>query len=697
MSYIRTCRSCSMMFETDNYQKQYCGRDCQSHAIRRTKRSKHEVEFIGIDGEGMDINGKHEYVLLSCGDQSLEKDGAPLHYLDIFQFLYDQYLENPTATFVGFYLGYDFTQWLKGLPQNRAEMLLTKEGVAKRQPKSIHLHQPFPVRIGEAWEIDLLAGKRFKLRPIVAREEKAASWMYICDAGSFFQTSFMKVIDPRGWPKEDYPITQEDYEIILEGKEKRSTARFDRDMVRYNVTENRALSLVMNHLNEGFVKAGVRLKKQQWFGPGQAAQAWLHNNCDHPSSAVNKVIPQEVIEAAIASYYGGWFEIYLHGHVTGVMYEYDINSAYPYSITQLPCLLHGKWVNRVSRKSQWSIELCRIVACTDVMGAMPCRSAQGAIFRPLDTIGWYWTHEIDAMVAAGIARRIKTGMVWSYEPCPCRPPMRSVRGLYDERIRLGPQGKNSPQGKALKLLYNSLYGKFAQSQGMPPFANAVWASLIPSLTRTQIVQAIGSHPRGIESLAMVATDGVYFREPHPGLEISPTTLGGWDVDQKENMCLLMPGMYWDDRARENIKGDKVPAMKTRGIAAGAIFDRLWNVDVMFWEFMKDPSIGWPKWEIPVAFNMVTATQALARNDWGSAGRVTTNEVRVISSNPQAKRDPSPWYDGDVMRTRIHMGAYQSVPYDKRFGMERKEGSLLEDITTPDGDMYSLLAEIITKG
>jgi hypothetical protein len=70
--------------------------------------------------------------------------------------------------------------------------------------------------------------------------------------------------------------------------------------------------------------------------------------------------------------------------------------------------------------------------------------------------------------AARVAARAITDHEWvAYFPCDCRPPLRWIEGQYLDRIALGPAGKNSPNGVAKKLCYNSVYGKMAQSIGQP--------------------------------------------------------------------------------------------------------------------------------------------------------------------------------------------------------------------------------------
>lgn len=700
--YLRTCTGCLNPFESSNANQKRCRKDCgrpiaDTHRVRAVRAAEHEVRFIGVDGEGVtDDTGRHHYVLLSAGDESLTNRGNPLWYGDVFEFLYAQFEQDPDAAYVGFFLGYDFTQWLRTLTENRARMLLSPQGIAARQPRSATMHIPFMVTVGEDWDIDLLAGKRFKLRPHVSRGTKSAPTMYVCDAGPFFQSSFLSVIDPAAWPAQDYPITAEDYQIIMEGKALRATATFDRSMIRYNVTENRALSAVMHHLNQGFVSAGVRLKRNQWFGPGQAANAWLTDHCDHTAEGVNAVTPIEVLNAAIATYYGGWFEDYAHGLVPDISYENDLNSAYPYAITELPCLLHGEWVHRDDPHATLKLEHVTVRATGTHIGSMPNRNSDGTIARPYGTTGWYWSDEIDAGVTAGLMKRKRGSRtdVWSYLGCGCPPPMRAVRDLYAQRIALGEAGKNSPQGKALKLLYNSLYGKFAQSIGKPRFANSIWASRITSTTRTAILHAIGTHPDGPEALLKVATDAVFFHTRHTGLTLSSTDLGAWDETVHHNLTLFMPGVYWDDVTRQRLADGKSPKLKSRGVSAAALAECVGTIDQQFSTFNPDTD-EWPTATIPLTFAMTTAKQAVMRHKWDTAGDVKTDTVRTMSADPSNKRNPHSTYLSEgILRTKIHQFESDTVPYDRRFGMDLSDDRD-DDPVSSDGAITSILHDMFT--
>src|SRR5215831_416655 len=255
---LRICDVCGQEFVAAPRQKRHaqCAKSRASkNRIRTVDRAAHDLEFIGVDGEGVTReDGTHEYVLLSVGDQSYHRpDGRQLHWREIFTFLYHQFEASPHAVFVGYYLGYDFAQWVRTMPENRGRMLYDPKEIAKRKRKRSGGNTvPFPVYIDE-WECDILPGRRFKIRPVVSYDDTSGvkPWMYICDVGAFFQRSFLSAIDPKDWPE---PIVSEaDYEIIEKGKERRAAAQLDAEMMLYNIKENEALARLMKVMNNGFV------------------------------------------------------------------------------------------------------------------------------------------------------------------------------------------------------------------------------------------------------------------------------------------------------------------------------------------------------------------------------------------------------------------------------------------------------------
>ncbi len=688
MAYTKTC-ACGTPFETENYRQRKCTPHCgevrnpaSRNTARARERDQNALEFIGVDGEGMNVmewttdwdedgdeitvrKRVHRYVMLSVGDQTLHKSGEELTYDEIFTFLWEQYLAHPEAAFVGFFLGYDFTHWLKSLPATAAKALFTKEGIARRKPPpGSDRFVAWPVRDGRwengklhgaRWEFDILGNKRFKLRPYVApehvekrivthrdgsqsEENVPRPWMYICDAGPFFQTSFLKAIDPKDW--NGNPIcTDEEFALIKKGKEQRNVATVDEEMIRYNTLENEVLARVMTRLNEGFVADNIRLGKAKWYGPGAAAQEWMKLIGAPTGEEVREVVPDWAREAGRKCFYGGWFEIFNHGPVPGTSYNYDINSAYPAEIERLPCLLHGTWSRGKGKprkalpQGYYQMTLADLSGDDHWVGAAPHRNPDGSILRPNKTRGWHWQFEIDAAVRAGVINKVVVREWIRYAPCPCDPPFAAIRDLYDGRIRVG---KNTPEGKTKKLLYNSSYGKMAQSIGQPRYSNPIYASLITAGCRTRILDAIATHPTKTKSLLMVATDGIVFKEPHPTLDVHDTRLGAWDEGTYENLSLFMPGLYWCDKARESIAAGKDPKLKSRGVRAKDLSTVIGRAD-QAWTRKVGPEWTPPVIEIAVEWAQITAKQAIHRGQWSTAGMAVWGEKRIINGNFATKR------------------------------------------------------------
>ena len=655
-----------------------------------------DTVFVTVDGEGVThADGTHDYVVLSVGDKSYHRNGARLGFSEVMQFLYRQHQLNPTAAFVGFYLSYDFSQWLRELPASKAWLLFHDDGIASRaRTNSTGNRDPFPVR-WSGWEFDIMPGmRRFKLRPCVYGSEPWAqknvwSWMTICDAGPFWQTSFLNAVNPDKWTGVK-ACTPEQYEIIKAGKEHRSDARFDLAMIKYNITENLVLANAMTALDVGFRDSHIKLRKDQWFGPGQAVQNWMRLIGAPTRADVEAVTPAPVVKAAQATYYGGWFEIPRHGHVKGVSYEYDINSAYPHIIASLPCLLHGRWIHNTPHKlshAQHTLAHVTTHGTDTFLGGLPHRDGDGIICRPHSTRGWYWQHEIDAAQRAKLIDTVTYHETWTYEPCNCLPPMAAIKDLYNRRLQVG---KNTATGKALKLVVNSAYGKTAQSTGTPTFANPIYASLITAGCRTMMLDAIATHPDRSNAVLMVATDGIYFRTRHPSLRLSNTELGAWDETERENLTLFMPGIYWDDESRRSLATPSSIQIKSRGINGYDLAQHITEIDHAYDAGIKD----WPSFTIPVRFSVITPKLALARGKWGTCGTVITTGSKTLSSDPSNKRNPSYYISEGLVTTRPYDSKGATHPYRKTFGFDIETIIDNDEWMTDDGTLNMELVNLL---
>jgi len=307
-------------------------------------------------------------------------------------------------------------------------------------------------------------------------------------------------------------------------------------------------------------------------------------------------------------------------------------------------------------------------------------------------------------VKAGLAYEVTYLEWWEYWGCPHPSPLGQLTGLYDSRLRIG---KDTPEGKAFKLVYNSIYGKFAQSIGEPVFANPFYASLITAGCRTMVLEAIASHPLRSSAVVMVATDGVYFTSGHPVLDSRVSErMGDWSRELRHNLCVFKPGVYWDDDARATIAEGKAPRFKSRGINAADFATSVAAVDALFaswgqnWlDGMPPGRDDWPSVSFKARFTQVSVRQALQWTEGidhppkqyavfkNLAGLVQEDKKLVQDSWPEVKRNPQKVYqDGQLWRSEPWNGGPHwpaSAPYDKRFGLDDEAGAFAEYVN-PDG-------------
>jgi hypothetical protein len=261
---------------------------------------------------------------------------------------------------------------------------------------------------------------------------------------------------------------------------------------------------------------------------------------------------------------------------------------------------------------------------------------------------------------------------------------------------------------ACKLCYNSCYGKFAQSVGHPAFGNPIYASLITAGCRESILNAIATHPNGKRSVVMVATDAVFFDEPHPGLEISDK-LGTWGYKEHRNLTLFKPGVYWDDITREAIRTGGVAKFKSRGVNASEFSKVLDEIDLCFGAWGIGEALEWPSAEFDPGFSMVTGLQALRRGKWHLAGKKRDSDKPVKQDSWFGNKRERLYRDedgrfrsepfGPVWNEVLGDWDCVSKPYRKNFGLEDpfSEESEEEWGVNEDGNIRTQFRELLRSG
>ncbi len=532
----------------------------QREAAKERKRNHARTKlrpFMAIDGEGAgtDHLGRQPYLLMAAsgptaGEEHVKHcDGKPLSVRDCLEFLLSLPAE---PILIGFYFGYDANQILRGISKIPTLKRILDPPQGKNGPCYTYWGD-YALIYQQGQYFRVARVDRSQPRPGIIK----GSTRTVYEAFGFFQCSFTEAV------KKWNIGSEEERAFITRNKEHRDEfSELTPEIIEYCKLECRCAAMLMTEFRTVCTTAGISPK--QWSGAGWLAAALLdhHGIPKRPLTAKETAAlagrqpgknrsparvrrPErdpEFEAAANFAYYGGRTEVSRIGPIGGpfarLVYQYDINSAYPAGMPELPCPLHTRWLHRprASRLPESGLYLAKI-AFTHPAGpwcGLPFRH-NGGLFWPVQGTGWYWSCEI-----AAARRWLGTNMIavrdlWIAR-CECNCRMFDwVPALYDERSRIG----SATRGYPLKLGLASLYGKMAQRTGRGPYHDVVAAGLVTAMTRARLIEAVGQDP---EAIVMLATDAVFSTRPL-SLDIGEG-LGQWEEKVWPDLFIAQPGVYW---------------------------------------------------------------------------------------------------------------------------------------------------------
>lgn len=662
------------LFEVRQYDAEYeatrRARPDEYHVQRKTRRAERyredhgPTQFVGCDGEGMGVGADHNYYVWRMGGNSLVT-GQPLESRALLEFIAAQ----PKGPIYVIYSGtYDFTMILRGAPHDFLRDLLDRAG---RTDSDGNVRS---ARWGDL-RVDYIPRKRLRVG-------RGSNSITVHDVFGFFQGSFVKALEE--W---DVGTTEERGQIASGKLRRGNTDVLSPNELAYNERECDLLAEVMTKLNQ--VTNSITLSASPYEGAGAIASSLFSLHMVKPIKERNRRLgeneqePENFREIDPAetlglptwdAYYGGRFEITAHGPVRAKVWEYDINSAYPAVITNLPCLLHGKWVhNKRGAKLggpytvghiRWRVPMDR------PFGPLPHRDKAGRITFPARGSGWYWAVEWPSD-----PEDYTVDETWSWVPNCEHRPFSWVADRYRQRKAHKAAGRKG-QAMMLKLGYNSLYGKMAQNIGKPRWRNSVYAGLVTATCRRQIRDAAEQAPADI---IMFATDGIYSLSP---LDLPVGDgLGEWEATEyPEGLFLVRPGIYFENGGDAKVK--------SRGVGAATISANRAEIEAAFDLIYDHPEwLHWPPpglkslkgmedgWNVPLRFNgLITLTLAWAQNHPERAGYFGTLPHKM-SYSLFPKRYPldsfgfrENWRDGILRSAMPWYGMqYESVGYGQSTG------------------------------
>lgn len=643
-----------------------------TQAVGQGSSSDVAYDFIGIDGEAVRttetfsikiaksefhekrgifeerVNTKSYYVCIqavdSSGNDCVEplveyraKHGltpsSPLSTVSILGWLFQPGFKGKTL--VGFYLGYDFENWLVDLSDAAMRLLYAgskvlfgeyqiayvpnkiftvTRGNSQRTVYSYDGYFPGSF-IGQCEEHELIGKYDKGLDRYTCGFDYAANKPIVLD-DSDERVTFAKVLDVGKADRSTFDVNNLAF----------GTAN---SIMEYNKIECLLMARMMNKL-AGTVNSGFRkleafrdfsFKPTMSYGAGALANA-VYKQIDWKTDKPD-FEPLEGFSGNDASYYdkfpffksffGGRIESAAVGEWKDRVLGYDKNSAYPAAMAKMPDWqsANRKWVT--GKAAQDAIN-ARFAGMALVKWDLPegwywypfPYRQHGNVYFPRSGKGWVTLLEVyaylDTVENAGDYISISDVVYLDntadqghgLQECGSTRTGAIILLLYKERARL--KKLHEHDELAYKLALNSFYGKLVQQIGVSISLEALEAGDFSGVDLKNLNDFAATWTTGYCRAMMwrgiapvkdkpviiaVQTDGIYSTEPLPHLDTTKDTsglkvLGKWDLEVYDEYTNLMPGIYrYKKGGKYSVKMRGFPRSKFNfDKARGVLFDNV---------------------------------------------------------------------------------------------------------------------------
>lgn len=351
----------------------------------------------------------------------------------------DSYTTTPEVEYLiyGYNVSYELTQLFHDLPKeviNESEWTIT--GIRYRGVASSHLSERYP------WTIRVSNDKR----QIVEFIHDGGARVQFLDAAAFYKGGLDKVAKMLG--------VGEKYSIAA-GHDDRShcTRRslLDPEFITYAKRDAYVTRLIGEHIQKQHESFGIRTCIS---APHFAATVYKAHFLHGRSPSLDATIEQ----AGLYSYHGGKNGYYLDGPAEyAEIYNYDITSAYPEAMRQLPDVENSSWkeVHKYTPGQHAIYNVTLDYKCCKYRGL---QSHEGTWPGSGRVQLWTTSYELDEVLSKGEARLVDCH---GYE---FHGPGGGSLAAYVDRFFAIKSTSTGPERETAKLLLNSLYGKFFQKQ-----------------------------------------------------------------------------------------------------------------------------------------------------------------------------------------------------------------------------------------
>jgi len=323
------------------------------------------------------------------------------------------------------------------------------------------------------------------------------------------------------------------------------------------------------------------------------SKQYFRSECYIPS--IDK-IPINILDIAFETYFGGRFELLKRGYFEK-LYLYDINSAYPDVIRDLPSLKYGTWnkVNKPNKNECLGFYKVFLDIKESYISAFPILYKNGSVIYPNGVYsGWITWYELDLL------SKWVVDFVYGYEFVPGEAEYFPFRKAIDYLYKVKTENKNKDNVLYwfYKKVLNALYGCFIERHRKVDgliysgvLFNSVYASIITAKTRWRLLKDVKKsnwkYLCGFHTDSLISTKKLNL--------ICNDDIGNWGLVDVGEGVLINTGIYqlgkkithrgfktsdlnWFDKLFENYDKTEIPFSKRHMLRSAECLKRYHNID-----------------------------------------------------------------------------------------------------------------------
>lgn len=365
-----------------------------------------------------------------------------------------------------------------------------------------------------------------------------------------------------------------------------------KDIIKYCKKDALLTKKLGNYISNQVLEANLLLPKF-FTSHASLSKQYFRYNCRIPSI---KHIPLNILDIAFETYYGGRFELLKKGFFEYLI-SYDINSAYPSVIRELPSLKYGNWikVKKINKNECIGFYKVHVKIPELYVSPLPLRLKGNTVVYPTGNyVLWITWYEADLL------RKYIHRIAYGYEYIPLNreyyPFRKGVDYLYE--LKLSNKEINEVFYWLFKLVLNALYGCFLERHRKPDgniysgiLFNPIYASIICAKVRWQLLKIIPK--KYLKYIVAFHTDSILSMKD---LKINlGNKIGQWSKELEGSGVILKTGIYqigdivkrrcfglksinWFDSLKEFGVKDYVLIKKKRALKIAESLKRFHNID-----------------------------------------------------------------------------------------------------------------------